>query len=111
MPKGIDECRRAVKSRNTIYRRRIAARLAWLAVANGITQKKLAFALGKTTAVIRKYELGTQDVPAYLIPILADLFEVKLEAFFFDESPKVENIPNFLGQKERIYGKHEKFKP
>lgn len=86
-------------------RRRIGIRLAELSLYSGLTISAIAEVLGKTPNLIRRYELGTANIPAHILPKLAKIFDVPLE-YFFEEYPKELDIPNFLRIKEYLREKN-----
>lgn len=64
---------------DTVFFKKLGARVATLRKEANITQTQLAETLGISQQLIAAYEAGTRKIPASLLPTLARLFAVSLE--------------------------------
>ena len=66
-------------------------RIRFLRVRKGMTQEKLASAMGlKNRDSISKIELGKQDISTQQISLLADIFDVSIPYLLFGQVDKEE---------------------
>lgn len=69
----------------------LSKRIRFLRVRKGMTQEKLASAMGlKNRDSISKIELGKQDISTQQISLLADIFDVSIPYLLFGQIDKEE---------------------
>ena len=72
----------------------IGERIAVFRKTKGFTQEELASAIGVSAQSVSKWETGTTMPDILLLPVLADLFDVTVDALFGKEvSVKERTVP------------------
>ncbi|WP_428634002.1 helix-turn-helix domain-containing protein [Sedimenticola sp.] len=83
-----------------IFFKQLGKRIADLRKELGITQVQLAEQLGISQQLIAAYELGIRKIPASMLPTLARLFAVSLEALIGMEKLPAKRSPASILQRQ-----------
>ncbi len=79
----------------------VGERIRTLRAAAGISQEKIADALGITFQQVQKYESGKNRVAAGRLMIIAATLGVPIASFFPDQEKRAEDIAQFIEAQRR----------
>jgi len=85
---------------DTIFFKKLGKRMAELRKELGITQVQLADSLEISQQLIAAYEAGARKIPASMLPRLAKLFAISLEALVGIEKMPVKRGPASILQRQ-----------